>query len=88
MTKWKIVSNFDFWFSNSKNKELSEKDWLIFKSEKQVIPNLFKFYIKKQQQKKKVANIVNSTIKAYQLCSWKTETEKLWNLLHSKETAK
>ncbi len=25
---------------------------------------------------------------SHQCCSWKTETEKLWKLLHSKETAK
>jgi len=43
----------------------------------------------KKKQQKTFASIVNSTtIKAYQLCSWKIKTEKLWNLLQPKETAK
>ncbi len=54
---------FDFWILRIKNKKLREKDWLIFKSEKQFIPNLFKFYIKKQHLFGGFWKIIKSLIK-------------------------
>ncbi len=83
----------DFRFLNSKNKELSENDLLILKSEKQFIPNLFKFYIKKQQQQKsckysklnqsKHINCVHEKLKQKncEICyTQKKELNSLWSI--------